>query len=98
VKGFIPESLRKRKKSEIPVPMDRSMKDLHQEISQIFSFDRFRQRGYFKHARILEIYNRYCVGKLGRAETQLYGRALLRERSLENPQSRNARVFFLPIN
>jgi asparagine synthase (glutamine-hydrolysing) len=83
VKGFIPESVRMRKKFGTPIPMDRWMKDLHQEIRQVFSSDRFREREYFNHAKVLDMYDRYCNGKLRRPERQFYGEALWRILNLE---------------
>lgn len=83
VKGFIPESVRKRKKSGTPIPIDYWMKDLHQEISQIFGSDRFRNRGYFNHEKISSIYARYLGGKLSRRERQFYIDMLWRILNLE---------------
>lgn len=83
VRGFIPESVRKRKKLGTPVPTDRWMNDLHQEISRIFSSNRFRKREYFNHAQILDIYNRYHSGKLRRSDRKFYQDILWRILNLE---------------
>jgi hypothetical protein len=56
---------------------------LHQEIREVFSYDRFLERGYFNQARVLDIYDRYCSGKLNRPERQFYGEALWRILNLE---------------
>jgi len=83
MKGFVPESVRKRKKFGTPIPLERWMTELHQEIRQIFNSDRFRRRQYFNHTKVLDIYDRYCSGKLSRPERQLYGEALWRILNLE---------------
>jgi asparagine synthase (glutamine-hydrolysing) len=83
VKGLIPESVRKRKKSGTPIPLERWMRDFHEEIKGVFSSNKFRERGYFNHAAILDAYERYCNGKLGRREHQLYGDVLWRILNVE---------------
>jgi asparagine synthase (glutamine-hydrolysing) len=83
VKGFIPESVRKRRKFGTPVPLDRWMKDLHQEIRRIFSSGRFRERGYFNQTKVLELWDRYHSGKLNNSERQSYGDVLWRILNLE---------------
>jgi len=83
VKGFIPESVRMRKKFATPIPLDRWMNGLDKEIRQILSSDRFRERKFFKSARVLDFYDRYCSGGLSRPERQFYGEMLWRILNLE---------------
>jgi asparagine synthase (glutamine-hydrolysing) len=83
VKGLIPESVRKRKKFGTPIPLDHWLKDLHQEINQIFGSSRFRERGYFNQAKILDIYDRYCKGKLSPFERKFYADMIWRVLNLE---------------
>jgi asparagine synthase (glutamine-hydrolysing) len=83
VKGLIPESIRKRKKAGTPIPLSPWMKDLRYDIRQVFHSNRFRKRGYFNQAKILDICDRYYNRKLGHSLRQFYGEVLWRILNLE---------------
>jgi asparagine synthase (glutamine-hydrolysing) len=83
VKDIVPESVRRRRKFGTPIPLESWMKDFHEEINHVFNSNKFRDRGYFDQAVILDFYNRYCNGKLRRHERQLYGDMLWRILNLE---------------
>jgi asparagine synthase (glutamine-hydrolysing) len=82
-KGLIPESVRKRKKLGTPVPIESWMKSLHTEISSVFGSSKFQQRRYFNQKAILDIYERYCEGKLSRLEKHCYVEVLWRILNVE---------------
>jgi len=84
VKDFIPEAIRKkRKKFGTPIPQQRWMRELRRNIRKLFESDKFRERGYFNQPAILEVFDRYCEGKLSRIERQNYANVLWRILNLE---------------
>jgi asparagine synthase (glutamine-hydrolysing) len=84
MKGVIPETIRrKRKKFGTPIPQQRWMRELRGNIRKLFESDRFRERGYFNQLAILEMFDRYCEGRLGRIERQYYSNVLWRILNLE---------------
>jgi asparagine synthase (glutamine-hydrolysing) len=83
MKGFIPESVRRRKKFGTPIPLERWMKDLREEIREVFNSSKFRKRGYFNQPAVLEAFDRYCDGKLSRIERQSYADVFWRILNLE---------------
>jgi asparagine synthase (glutamine-hydrolysing) len=83
MKGFIPESVRRRKKFGTPIPLEHWIKDLGSEIRKVFNSREFRGRGYFNSTAILQAYDRYCNGKLNRMERQFYADALWRILNVE---------------
>jgi hypothetical protein len=83
VKGLIPESVRKRKKAGTPIPLSCWMKDLRYEIGRVFNSNRFRKRGDFNQAKILDVCDRYYDRKLGHSLHQFYGEVLWRIFNLE---------------
>ena len=83
MKGFIPESVRRRKKLGTPIPLERWMKDLREEIREVFNSSKFRERGYFNQPAILEAFDRYCEGKLSRIGRQSYADMFWRILNLE---------------
>jgi len=73
MKGLVPEAIRKkRKKFGTPIPQQRWMRELRRDIREIFESNKFRERGYYNQRAILEIFDRYCEGKLSRLERQQY--------------------------
>lgn len=83
VKGIVPESIRlKRKKFGTPIPQQRWMREL-QNIREVFASKKFRERGYFNQPSILDVFDRYCEGKLGRIEREYYQNVLWRILNLE---------------
>jgi len=84
VKGLIPEAIRrKRKKFGTPIPQQRWMRELRRNIRKLFESDKFRERGYFNQPAILDVFDRYCEGKLSRIERQYYANVLWRILNLE---------------
>jgi asparagine synthase (glutamine-hydrolysing) len=84
MKGLIPETVRKkRKKFGTPIPQQRWMRELHQNIKRLLESNKFQQRGYFNQPAILEVFNRYCEGKLSRIEREYYTNVLWRILNLE---------------
>jgi asparagine synthase (glutamine-hydrolysing) len=84
VKGFIPEAIRKkRKKFGTPIPQQRWMRELRRNIRKLFESNKFRERGYFNQPAILDVFDRYCEGKLSRIERQSYYNVLWRILNLE---------------
>jgi asparagine synthase (glutamine-hydrolysing) len=83
MKGFIPESVRMRKKFGTPIPLELWMKDLREEIREVFNSSKFRERGYFNQPAILEAFDRYCDGKLNRSERQSHADIFWRILNLE---------------
>jgi asparagine synthase (glutamine-hydrolysing) len=82
--GLIPETIRsKRKKFGTPIPQQDWMRELRANIRKLFESDKFRERGYFNQAAILEVFDRYCEGKLSRIERQYYSNVLWRILNLE---------------
>lgn len=72
MKGIIPEAIRKRRaKMGTPVPLE-WLVDLEKEIRATFGSKKFRDRGYFNQPAILDMYNRFCKGKMNRFEKKLY--------------------------
>ncbi len=84
MKGFIPEAIRrKRKKFGTPIPQRRWMRELRRDIRKLFESHKFRERGYFNQPAILDVFDRYCEGKLSRIERQYYANVLWRILNLE---------------
>jgi asparagine synthase (glutamine-hydrolysing) len=83
VKGLIPESARRRKKMGTPIPLESWLKEFRQEIMAIFKSRRFIERGYFNHYALIDVYNRYCNGKMNRFERNFYGDILWRVLNVE---------------
>jgi asparagine synthase (glutamine-hydrolysing) len=82
-KNLIPESIRKRKKQGTPIPLERWLKDLRNEIREVFNSKEFRERGYFNQNAVLNLYERYCSGKLNRQQRQFYGGIIWRILNVE---------------
>ena len=72
----------KRKKFGTPIPQQRWMKEL-QNLREVFASKKFRERGYFNQSVILDVFDRYCEGKLGRIEREYYQNVLWRILNLE---------------
>jgi asparagine synthase (glutamine-hydrolysing) len=84
VKGFIPETIRtKKKKFGTPIPQQRWMRELRGNIRKLFESDKFRERGYFNQPAILKVFDRYCEGRLSRIERKYYSNLLWRILNLE---------------
>jgi asparagine synthase (glutamine-hydrolysing) len=84
MKGILPEAVRKtRKKFGTPIPIERWMRELQKNIANVFESEKFRERGYFNQDAVLELFDRYCNGKLGRVERQYYSNVLWRNLKLE---------------
>jgi asparagine synthase (glutamine-hydrolysing) len=84
MKGLIPEVIRrKRKKLGAPIPQQRWMRELQQNIRKLFESKKFQERKYFNQPAILEVFNRYCEGKLNRLEREYYTDVLWRIINLE---------------
>ncbi len=84
VKGIIPESIRRRRrKMGTPIPLEKWLRDLKGQIEGVFESRRFRQRGYFNQPAVLDVYRRYCNGRLTHSEKMLYGNLLWRILNLE---------------
>jgi asparagine synthase (glutamine-hydrolysing) len=83
VKGVVPESVRRRKKAGTPIPFDRWMRGLHQDIGQVFSSPKFRDRVYFNPEKVIVVWDRYCRGKMSRSERRFYGDVLWRILNVE---------------
>lgn len=84
MKGLIPEAVRrKRKKFGTPIPQQRWMRELRRNIRKLFESNKFREREYFNQPAILEVFNRYCEGRLSRIERQYYTNVLWRILNLE---------------
>ena len=67
-KGVVPESVRLRKKSGTPIPLELWMDNLHPMIFSVFNSSEFRGRSYFNHVAILDLYNRYHEKRLSRLQ------------------------------
>jgi asparagine synthase (glutamine-hydrolysing) len=84
MKGLIPESVRrKRKKFGTPIPQQRWMRELNDNIIKLLESNKFREREYFNQPAILEVFNRYCKGKLSRIEKEYYTNVLWRILNIE---------------
>jgi asparagine synthase (glutamine-hydrolysing) len=83
VKGVIPESARRRKKMGTPIPLESWLKEFRKEIIEIFKSRRFMERGYFNYSALIDVYNRYCNGKMNRFERDFYGDILWRVLNVE---------------
>jgi len=84
MKGLIPETVRrKRKKFGTPIPQQRWMRELRRNIRTLFESDKFREREYFNQPTILDVFDRYCEGRLSRTERQYYSNVLWRILNLE---------------
>ena len=83
MKGFIPEAVRRRKKFGTPIPLERWMQDLRGEIREVFNSSKFRERGYFNQAAVLDVFDRYCDGRLSRLDREFYADVLWRIFNLE---------------
>jgi asparagine synthase (glutamine-hydrolysing) len=84
MKGVIPEAVRKsRKHFGTPVPLERWMRQLRQNIRELFESSKFRERGYFNQPAILDAYNRFCEGKMDRFTSAFYAEAFWRILNLE---------------
>jgi len=59
------------------------LKEFRQEIIEIFKSRRFIERGYFNHYALIDVYNRYCNGKMNRFERSFYGDILWRVLNVE---------------
>lgn len=84
VKSVIPETIRRRrKKFATPIPHQRWMKELRQDIRKLFESYKFRERGYFNQHVILEVFDRYCEGRMSQVERLYYAGVLWRIINLE---------------
>jgi len=84
MKGLIPEAIRrKRKKFGTPIPQQRWMRELRSNIRKLFESNKFQEREYFNQPAILDVFNRYCEGRLSRIERQYYTNVLWRILNLE---------------
>jgi asparagine synthase (glutamine-hydrolysing) len=84
MKGAVPEAVRMaRKHYGTPVPLQRWLKQLYPNIKEIFTSRKFRERGYFNQAAILEAYDRFCEGKMDRFATAWYAFVFWRILNLE---------------
>ena len=84
MKGLIPEAVRKnRKKFGTPIPLERWMRELRGNIRKIFESSKFRERGYFNQPAILDAYDRFCEGKMGRFSSERYATVFWRILNLE---------------
>jgi asparagine synthase (glutamine-hydrolysing) len=84
MKGLLPEAVRKaRKKFGTPIPIERWMRELRKNIKNVFESNKFRERGYFNQRAVLDLFDRYCDGKLSRVERQYYSDVLWRSLNLE---------------
>jgi asparagine synthase (glutamine-hydrolysing) len=83
VKGLIPESTRRRKKMGTPIPIANWLKDYKKEIMEIFKSKKFIKRGYFNHSALIDVFNRYCNGKMNRFEQYFYGDVIWRILNVE---------------
>ena len=84
MKGLIPEVIRKtRKKFGAPIPLERWMIELRGNIRKIFESTKFRERGYFNQPAILDVYDRFCEGKLDRFTSARYAEIFWRILNLE---------------
>jgi asparagine synthase (glutamine-hydrolysing) len=84
VKGIVPETIRKkRKKSGTPIPQQRWMKDLYENIMETFHASKFQSKEYFNQPAVLNLFSRYCLGKLNRIERECYANLLWRIINLE---------------
>lgn len=73
MKGIIPEAIGKRRgKLGTPVPLEKWLVDLEGEIRAVFGSERFRERGYFNQPVVLDMYDRFCKGKMNHREKTLY--------------------------
>ncbi|MFB0523507.1 MAG: asparagine synthase (glutamine-hydrolyzing) [Candidatus Bathyarchaeia archaeon] len=84
MKGFVPEAVRrKRRKSGTPIPQQHWMRELEGKIREIFESSKFRKRGYYNQPVVLEVFGRYCRGRLSRLEREYYTDVLWRILNLE---------------
>lgn len=84
MKGFVPEAVRrKRRKSGTPIPQQHWMRELEGKIREIFESSKFRKRGYYNQPAVLEVFGRYCRGRLSRLEREYYTNVLWRILNLE---------------
>jgi asparagine synthase (glutamine-hydrolysing) len=84
MKGIIPEAVRKeRRHFGTPVPLERWMKQLRPNIRELFESSKFRERGYFNQAAILDAYDRFCEGKMDRFKSAFYEEIFWRILNLE---------------
>jgi asparagine synthase (glutamine-hydrolysing) len=72
MKGIVPEVIRKKRwKLGTPVPLA-WLVNLEKEIKEVFGSKKFRDRGYFNQPAILDVYDRFCRGKMDRFEKRLF--------------------------
>lgn len=84
VKGLIPESIRKnRKKYGTPVPQQYWFNALRHDIKKIVNSEQFKNREYFNHSTVLDVFERYFKGKLNRIEREYYQAIIWRILNLE---------------
>jgi asparagine synthase (glutamine-hydrolysing) len=84
MKGIIPEAIRKRrKKLGTPIPLEKWLIDLEKEIKANFGSRKFRERGYFNQPAVLDMYDRFCRGKMNRFDKTLYADVFWRILNLE---------------
>jgi asparagine synthase (glutamine-hydrolysing) len=84
MKGLIPDLVRKnRRKAGTPIPQQRWMNDLKEDIRRLLESDKFRKREYFNQPAILNVFDRYCSGKLNRIQREYYANLLWRILNLE---------------
>jgi len=84
MKGLIPDLVRKnRRKAGTPIPQQRWMNDLKEDIRGLLESDKFRKREYFNQPAILNVFDRYCSGKLNRIQREYYTNILWRILNLE---------------
>jgi hypothetical protein len=59
------------------------MNDLKEDIRRLLESDKFRKREYFNQPAILNVFDRYCSGKLNRIQREYYANLLWRILNLE---------------
>ncbi|MBN2259967.1 MAG: asparagine synthase, partial [Clostridiales bacterium] len=83
IQGLIPESVLSRRKMATPIPLGTWLTVFKQEIIMTFNSERFRRRGYFNQSVILDIFKRYCDGKMNGLEKKFYGEIIWRILNVE---------------
>ncbi len=83
-KGLIPETIwKKRRKLGTPIPQELWMRELYENITQLFSRPESLGREYFSQSAVLNLFNNYSSGKLNRIERAHYTNLLWRILNLE---------------
>ena len=84
MKGIIPEAIRwRRLKLGTPVPLEKWLIELNQEIRAVFTSKKFGERGYFNQSVILALYDRFLKGKMNRVDKAFYAEVFWRVLNLE---------------